>query len=293
MEAKPGVEILQSKILLRTLDAAEIFCYQFGRINKEVYMGDYRYEAPKALTRARNQTIQSLTREKQRFLNQLFLKFSSFTQEKIFSNKFGAAATAILEEFESADELAYMDADELAAFVQKHGNGKFNNVEDIVSDLQKAAKNSYRPPTVIADSVNQILTIFMSTIRLLQGQVKKYDKAIEKQFSTIPNTLTSVKGIGLVYAAGIIAEVGDINRFPSQASLAKYAGLTWTQHQSGDFEADDTHLIKSGNHHLRYRFCCFFLKIFLQSSLDFIPLDLFSNSPLQNTIMLIYLTTKI
>lgn len=228
---------------------------RFGRITKEVYMGDYRYEALKALTRARHQTVQSLTREKQRFLNQLFMKFSGFTQENIFSNNFGTAATAVLEEFSSVDELAYMDTNELAAFIQKHGRGKFDNVEGMVSDLQKAAKNSYRPPTVIADSVNQILAISMSTIRLLQGQVKEYDKAIEKQLSAIPNTLTSVKGIGLVYAAGIIAEVGDIRRFPSQASLAKYAGLAWTQHQSSDFEAEDTRLIKSGNHHLRYYLC--------------------------------------
>ena len=228
---------------------------RFGRINKEVYMGDYRYEALKALTRARHQTIQSLTREKQRFLNQLFMKFSGFTQEKIFSNKFGATAAAILENFESLDELAYMDADELASFIQKHGKNKFDDVDSIVADLQKAAKNSYRPPTVIADSVNQILAISMSAIRLLQGQIKEYDKAIEKQLSTIPNTLSSVKGIGLVYAAGIIAEVGDINRFPSQASLAKYAGLTWTQHQSSEFEAEDARLIQSGNHHLRYYFC--------------------------------------
>lgn len=55
----------------------------------------------------------------------------------------------------------------------------------------------------------------------------------------IPQTLTSIKGIGNVYAAGIIAEIGDINRFPSQASVAKYAGLVWTQHQSSDFEAED------------------------------------------------------
>lgn len=228
---------------------------RFGRITKEVYMGDYRYEALKSLTRARHQTVQNLTREKQRFLNQLFMKFSGFTQENIFSNSFGAAATAVLEEFSSVDELAYMDTNELAAFIQKHGRGKFDDIDSIVSDLQKAAKNSYRPPTVIADSVNQILAISMSTIRLLQGQIKEYDKAIEKQLSTIPNTLTSVKGIGLVYAAGIIAEVGDINRFPSQASLAKYAGLAWTQHQSSEFEAEDTRLIKSGNHHLRYYLC--------------------------------------
>lgn len=228
---------------------------RFGRINKEVYMGDYRYEALKALTRARHQTVQSLTREKQRFLNQLFMKFSGFSQVKNFSNNFGATATAVIENFEFLDELAYIVSDELADFIKKHGKGKLEDVDGIVSNLQKAAQNSYRPPTVIADSVNQILAISMSTIRLLQGQVKEYDKAIEKQFSTIPNTLTSVKDIGPVYAAGIIAEIGDISRFPSQAFLAKYAGLTWTQHQSSEFEAEDTRLIHSGNHHLRYYLC--------------------------------------
>lgn len=104
-----------------------------------------------------------------------------------------------------------MSADELAAFIQKHGKGRFEDVDGIVADLQKAAENSYRPPTVIADSVNQILVISMSTIRLLQGQVKEYDKAIEKQFSTIPNTLTSVKGIGLVYAPSTYSRTNEGN----------------------------------------------------------------------------------
>ena len=69
---------------------------RFGRINKEVYMSAYRFEALKALTRVRHQTVQSLTREKQRFLTQMFMKFSGFTQGNIFSNKFTAAASAIL-----------------------------------------------------------------------------------------------------------------------------------------------------------------------------------------------------
>ena len=71
----------------------------------------------------------------------------------------------------------------------------------------------------------------------------------------IPNTLTSVNGIGPVYSAGILAEIGDINRFPNQASLAKYAGLVWSQHQSGGFEAQNTRLIHSGNRYLKYYLC--------------------------------------
>lgn len=89
-------------------------------------------------------------------------------------------------------------------------------------------------------------------MRSLKAQIKSFDKAIELQLQSIPNTLTSVKGIGLVFSAGIIAEVGDIKRFSSQASLAKYAGLVWTQHQSGNYQAQNTRLINSGNRFLKY-----------------------------------------
>lgn len=41
----------------------------------------------------------------------------------------------------------------------------------------------------------------------------------------IPQTLTSVKGIGDVFAAGIIAEIDDVKRFKDHHTMAKYAGL--------------------------------------------------------------------
>lgn len=162
---------------------------------------------------------------------------------------------ALIEEFESVDELAYMDTEELAAFISERGRNHFENPVEVAEAVKRAAKNSYRPPQVIADSVNRQLAISMATIRLLQKQVKEYDKAIEKQLNAMPQTLTSIKGIGSVYAAGIIAETGDINRFTGQAAPAKYAGLVWKQHQSGDFQAEDTALIRSGNHYLRYYLC--------------------------------------
>ena len=210
---------------------------RFGRINKEVYMDDYKYQALKMYTRARHQLVQELTRE------------------KIFSDKFGATSTAQIEEFSSLDELAYMSTDELVDFIRKKGKNHFDDPEGIAEAVQRAAKNSYRPPQVIADAAKQMLAISMNTIRLLQKQIKEYDKAIEKMLEAFPQTLTSIKGIGNIYASGITAEIGDINRFPSQASLAKYAGLVWTQHQSSDFEAEDKRMIQVGNHHLKYYLC--------------------------------------
>jgi transposase len=76
----------------------------------------------------------------------------------------------------------------------------------------------------------------------MESTVKSYDKVIAEQLATIPNTLMSIKGIGPVFAAGIIAEVGDINRFPNQAALGKYAGIAqqYIFHYIRNLEKEDT-----------------------------------------------------
>ena len=92
-------------------------CLRFGRINKEVYMGDYRYKALQNLTRARFFAVQNLVKEKQRFMNVLFKKYSTMTQEKVFSDAFSTTALAVYDEFESAEALANMDLHELTDFI--------------------------------------------------------------------------------------------------------------------------------------------------------------------------------
>lgn len=227
-------------------------CLRFGRINKEVYLDDYRYKALQNLTRARFFAVQNLVKEKQRFLNYLFKKYSTMAQEKIFSDTFSTTALAVYEKFESAEALAEMDLQQLTDFIIKNGKNRFPDPDAVAKAIQKAARSSYRLPKTVNDSVNQVLSISISSIRAMEQQIKAFDKAIAEQMALIPNTLTSIKGIGPVFSAGIIAEIGDINRFPNQAALAKYAGLAWKQHQSGDFEAQNTRMIPSGNRYLKY-----------------------------------------
>ena len=83
-------------------------CLRFGRINKEIYLNDYRYKALQNLTRARFFAVQNLTRETQRLINVLFKKYSSLVQE-----------------YDSADTLAYMDLQELTAFLRQNGKNRF------------------------------------------------------------------------------------------------------------------------------------------------------------------------
>ena len=230
-------------------------CLRFGRINKEVYIGDYRYKALQSLTRARYFAVCNLVKEKQRFMNVLFKKYSTMTQEKVFSDTFSTTALAVYDEFESAEALADMDLHELTAFIMKKGKNRFPDPDSVAKAIQKAARSSYRLPKTVNDSVNQVLSISITSIKALESQIKEFDKTIAAQMELLPDVLTSIPGIGPVYAAGIMAEIGDINRFENHAQLAKYAGLAWTQYQSGGFEAQTTRLIRSGNRFLKYYLC--------------------------------------
>lgn len=224
---------------------------RFGRISKEVIL-DEKCIALRTLTRARFQAAQNLSREKTRFLDTLFYKFSSLDSSKVFSNIFGATSLAVITEFMSLDDINSLSLDELAAFISEKGKHRFANPDEIAQALKTAAKGSYRLGKVANDSVNQLLSIRLAGIRAIEKQIKELDKAIADYMILFPNTLTSIPGIGPVYSAGIIAEIGDIKRFPNHAALAKYAGFAWSKYQSGSYEADDTRQISSGNKYLKY-----------------------------------------
>ncbi|NLW88910.1 MAG: IS110 family transposase [Clostridiaceae bacterium] len=225
---------------------------RFGRMGLKGTVVEEKYLALQKLTRSRFQVAKDLSGEKNRYLQSLFLKFSAMAQDSPFSNNFGETALQLITAFESVDQIAYTSIEDLAIFLNQHGKGHFVDPESLANEIQKAARSSYRLPKAVADSVNQVLAMQTQTIRFYEQQLREYDKLIQDYMTGIPNTLTSVKGIGPVYAAGIIAEVGDVTRFKDQAALANYAGLSWSRHQSGKFEAEQTHLIHSGNRYLRY-----------------------------------------
>ncbi len=210
-----------------------------------------QYEALQRLTRTRFHLMESIKPDKTYFLNQVFLKFSGMRQDNPFSNTFGSTSLAVIQELEP-EQIMEMSMVELIVFLQDKGKNRFENPEEIAAYLKKIARSSYRLDKTMADPVNIALATTLSVIQHLESEVKKLDKEIAKIMKGIPQTLTSVKGIGPVYAAGIIAEIGGIDRFHNHDALAKYAGLVWSQNQSGEFEAEETSLMRTGNKYLRY-----------------------------------------
>lgn len=223
---------------------------RFGRLPAQM-KDAIQYEALQRLTRTRFHFMREIARNKTYFLNQLFLKFSGLRQDNPFSDTFGATSMAVMEELEP-ETIAEMSLEELVEFLQDKGKNRFEKPEEIAKYLQKLARSSYRLNKAMQDPVNISMSVTLSTIQHIESQVKRLDKEIAKLMKGIPQTLTSVKGIGDVYAAGLIAEIGDIKRFKNHHALAKYAGLVWNQNQSGEFESQETARMRTGNKYLRY-----------------------------------------
>lgn len=225
---------------------------RFGRLTMTVVMQE-QYIALQRLTRMRYHLVHNLTREKQYFLQNLFFKCNAFRDE-VASSVFGHAILEMLSEKYSLDEIANMDVAVLADYLKEKGKNRFPDPEHVARCIQKAARASYRLSKVVEDSIDIVLGTSIQSIRSIQAQIKELDKAIRRILEGIPGAkiLRSIPGIDWVYAAGILAEIGNIDRFDNQAAVAKYAGLVWSRKQSGTFEAQETKRIRSGNRFLRY-----------------------------------------
>jgi transposase len=216
---------------------------RFGRLPK-LAEPDERYLAIQKLTRHRFHLMNTLAREKNRFLS----------QEQPLSDPFGAAAGALLTEFLSVDEIAQTSIEDLTDFLIEKGRNRFPDPQRVAQAIRQAARNSYRLSKCLADPVNVVLAMTLENIRFFERQVAQIDKAIARELAAFPGAqvLLSVPGLGPVFVAGIIAEVQDINRFDTDAQLARFASIVWKKSQSGEFCADETPMMRSGNQYLRY-----------------------------------------
>ena len=210
------------------------------------------------LTRTRYQLIHQLSEAQQHYVENLYYKCNTLTSdlhdESISTSIFSSTMIQLMTgDMTMADIRTFKTAD-LADLLQTFGRQRFKDPIKLAQVIKKSVSDSYRLGKVAQASIDINLGIQMRVIRSFGQEIKTIDKAIENIMETIDEakSLLSIPGIGPVYAAGIIAEIGQIDRFDHESKLAKYAGLYWPKHQSGKFQKEQTPMSKSGNRYLRY-----------------------------------------
>lgn len=94
-------------------------------------------------------------------------------------------------------------------------------------------------------------------IDALEDELASIERAIREQIAACPmlateiTLLTSIPGIGVMTAAGILVELPDISLFRAAKQVAAYAGLSPRNRQSGSSILGPGRLARTGNANLR------------------------------------------
>lgn len=106
------------------------------------------------------------------------------------------------------------------------------------------------------NSIHQmILSENIHAIEECEGRIERFEKEImvqgdESFHQASISALQGLKGVALITASTIVAEVGDLTRFDNPRQLMAYAGLVPSEYSSGD-SINRGSITKSGNNHLR------------------------------------------
>lgn len=230
-----------------------------GNCKRSHPVNGYQKIALQRLTRQRKHVAEQLAKEKQYLSTNLYLKFSALKvnpSESPFSNMFSKTASSMLIDFLTTEEIVEASLEDLISKIIEVSKNRFDDDEEVARLLKKAARDSYRLDKVSSDSVSMSMASSFRLIQFYETELKNLDKEILRLIEGSNNAyltiLTSIKGIGLVYAAGIIAEIDNISYFKNHSKLAAYCGLRWKKNQSGEKDSKHTKQTKTGNTYLRY-----------------------------------------
>lgn len=209
----------------------------------------YHNYSLKSLTRLRFSLIKQRTLYLIKLTDILDHTFPEF--KPFFNNKFGVTALHILEKYGNAAKISNMRTssyDEL----RRISRGKFS--------MQKFLKLKELAKSTVGES-NYIFELELSCVLRLYKHLDDEITKLEQEITTLTNELdrptVTIPGVGILSAAVILSEYGDISKFKSPAQMLSFAGLEPGYYQSGQSEHTG-HMVKRGSSHLRCAImnCC-------------------------------------
>lgn len=104
----------------------------------------------------------------------------------------------------------------------------------------------------IGPDTEWILQEHLTSLQRLKREIRDVERRLEERVAgdALVKKLREQKGIGLVTAATMRAEIGRFDRFQTGKQLARFCGLTPRNCSSGNKQAD-AGVIQAGNPHLR------------------------------------------
>lgn len=216
---------------------------QFGTTS----MADENILAMRQLCRYRDSVISSKTEIKLRIgtiMEQIFPEY-----EKQFSSLWVSTSMGILEKYLTPENIENAPIDELFEIIKDKSHNRLTKAKAI--SIKEAAADTFGIK-IAQDAFSFQLKQLIDRMNFLDKQIEALDYQILEYYEKFDCYLHTIPGIGMITAATILAEIGDINRFKSSSALVAFAGIDPTVRQSGEFSSTHNHMSKRGSPYLRH-----------------------------------------
>ena len=218
------------------------------------------YKELQLITRARRSEIEKRSRIKveiRSYHDQIWRDFQGYSTlvdgklktKKIFSDFWGKGSVHILTHYPHASQILEIGEIGLRQLSKKH-NLKIRKAT--IEALLLAAKESVSKPLDELSTEVFLLRQKLKDYQYHTRNIESYEKEIERLFiQTNGILLLTIPGIGLVTAAELFCEMGDLSYFTSASQLIKKAGTNPVIKQSGPGKGYAGRISKQGNANLR------------------------------------------
>jgi len=189
------------------------------------------------------QTAGDLKRKVITLLDQVFPEYAD-----LFSDVFGMSSKELLLQYTTPEEIASLSAKKLTTLLTKSSKGHFGKEKAL--EVKAAAQGSLGI-RIATDAFAFQIRQMVEQLEFVEEQIALLDQQIETYMAKLDSPVTTIPGVGPVYGAVILSELGDIHRFPSAKQIVSYAGIDAQVHESGEFKASEAHMSKRGSPYLR------------------------------------------
>ena len=210
-------------------------------------MADENILSMRQLCRYRDSVISSRTEIKLRIstiMEQIFPEY-----EKQFSSLWLSTSMGILEKYLTPENIENAPIDELFEIIKDKSHNRLTKAKAI--SIKEAAADTFGIK-IAQDAFSFQLKQLIDRMNFLDKQIEALDIEIMKYYEQFDCYLHTIPGIGIIGAATILAEIGDISRFKNSSALVAFAGIDPTVRQSGEFNSTHNHMSKRGSPYLRH-----------------------------------------
>lgn len=177
--------------------------------------------------------------------NQLHLHLSHNypSYKQFFAEIDGKTALAFWERFPSPHCLEGVSVEQLTTFLlQASSNACSIRKAETIRSLVAADGDTKREYQESRDGMIQSI---VRHLRFIKQEMRNIEKELKRLVGTLGYQLETMPGIDVVTASALIAEIGDIYRFPNADKLARFAGIAPVFFGSGG--KGDNHKSRQGN----------------------------------------------